>query len=91
MVFLEPTLSDLDYLNLMSANRSQITLGALLEISNAFAYLGIALLMFPIFRKRCESVALPNLGYLMLLNEVFLGLRLIVKGFNQLAEIKAQS
>jgi hypothetical protein len=29
------------------------------------------------------AVSLPNLGVLMLLNELFLGVWLIVKGFNQ--------
>lgn len=62
VVFLEPTLSDPDYLNLVSTNRSQVVIGALLEILNAFAYLGIAVLMFPIFRKRYESVALAYVG-----------------------------
>jgi hypothetical protein len=62
VVFLEPALNDPDYLSLLSSNRSQVVVGALLEISNAFAYLGIAVLMFPIFRKRYESLALAYVG-----------------------------
>ena len=62
VVFLEPALGEADYLSQLSTNRSQVVLGALLEISNAFAYLGIAVLMFPIFRKRYESLALGYLG-----------------------------
>jgi hypothetical protein len=57
-VFVEPLLSDPEYLSLISENRSQVVLGALLEITNAVAYIGIAVLVFPIFRQRFKSMAL---------------------------------
>ena len=60
---IEPLLGAPDYLSLVSANRSQILLGVLLEITNAIAYLGIAVLMFPIFRQRFESLALGYVGF----------------------------
>jgi hypothetical protein len=66
IVFLEPILSASDYLAQVSAGRGQVVLGALLELSNAFAYLGIGVLMFPIFKKRFESLALAYVGFRVL-------------------------
>jgi len=48
--FIEPILGTPDYLVLVSANRTQVVLGVLLEIINGIAYMGIAVLMFPILR-----------------------------------------
>jgi hypothetical protein len=62
VVFLEPVLSAPDYLTLVSANRAKVVLGALLEILNAFAYLGIAVYMFPVLKGRFESLALGYIG-----------------------------
>jgi hypothetical protein len=63
MVFVEPILGAPDYLRLVSANRAQVVLGALLELFNAVAYIGIAVLMFPILRQRFESMALGYVGF----------------------------
>jgi hypothetical protein len=57
-VFVEPILGDPEYLTLASENSSQVTLGALLEISNGVAYLGIGVLMFSILGRRFRSMAL---------------------------------
>ncbi|KAA3646744.1 MAG: DUF4386 domain-containing protein [Chloroflexi bacterium] len=57
-LFVEPVLTAPDYLTLSSANRNQVVLGALLEIVNGVAYIGIAVLVFSILRKRFESLAL---------------------------------
>ena len=57
-VFVEPILGAPDYLTLASANKAQVVLGALLEIVNGIAYVGIAVLVFPILRVRFESMAL---------------------------------
>ena len=57
-VFVEPILGAPDYLTLASANRTRVVLGALLELVNGVAYLGIAVLVFPILRQRFESMAL---------------------------------
>jgi hypothetical protein len=56
--FVEPVLGAADYLTLASAKSTQVILGALLEIVNGVAYVGIAVLVFPILRKRFESMAL---------------------------------
>ena len=57
-VFVEPILGAPDYLTLASANRTRVALGALLELANGVAYVGIAVLVFPILRQRFESMAL---------------------------------
>ena len=62
-VFVEPLLSAPDYLTLVSANRTQVVLGALLELINGVAYVGIAVLMFPILKQRFESMALGYVGF----------------------------
>ena len=63
MVILEPYLSAADYLVQVSANSTQVILGALLEIINGVAYIGIAVLMFPILRQRFESMALGYVAF----------------------------
>jgi hypothetical protein len=50
--FIESTLGAPDYLTLASANRAQVVLGVLLELANGVAYVGIAVLMFPILSTR---------------------------------------
>jgi hypothetical protein len=40
-----------------------VVVGALLELLNAFAYLGIALFMFPVFKGRYETLALGYLAF----------------------------
>jgi hypothetical protein len=63
VVFIEPILSAADYLTLVSANRTQVILGVLLELINGVAYLGIAVLMFPVLKQRFESMALGYVGF----------------------------
>ena len=58
VIFLEPLIGAPDYLAIVADNRASIVLGSLLEIVNAFAYLGIAVFMFPILKRRFESLAL---------------------------------
>lgn len=57
-VFVEPIIAAPDYLTLVSANKTQIVLGTLLEIVNGIAYIGIAVLVFPILRSHFKSMAL---------------------------------
>jgi hypothetical protein len=63
---LDPILSAPEYLSIISAKRSQVIIGVLLEIINAIAYVSIALLMFPILRKRFQSMALGFVGFRLL-------------------------
>jgi hypothetical protein len=62
-VLIESILGAPDYLILVSANRTQVLLGVLLEIINGIAYVGIAVLMFPILKQRFESIALGYVGF----------------------------
>ena len=63
VAFIEPVLGAPDYLTLASESRAQVVLGVLLELTNALAYIGIAVLVYPILRKRFPSLAL---GYVAL-------------------------
>jgi hypothetical protein len=63
VVFIEPILSAADYLILVSANRTRVVSGVLLELINGVAYLGIGVLMFPILKQRFESMALGYVGF----------------------------
>lgn len=62
-VFVESILSAPEYLTLVSANRSQVIVGVLLELTNGVAYLGIAMLMFPLLKRRFEGLALGYVAF----------------------------
>jgi len=62
-IILEPLLGAPDYLNLVSANRTQVILGALLEILNGMAYIGIAALIYPLLKLRFGSLAISYFGF----------------------------
>jgi len=66
VIFLEPILSAPDALGMAASHPTEIVLGALLELVNAFAYLGIAVVAFPILRRRYESLALAYFGFRLL-------------------------
>ena len=63
VVLVEAILGAPNYLTLASGNRPQIVLGVLFEWINAIAFVGIAVLMFPILRRRFESLALAYVGF----------------------------
>ena len=63
---LDPILSAPEYLSIISSKRPQVIIGVLLEITNAVAYVSIALMMFPILRNRYESMALGFVGFRLL-------------------------
>jgi hypothetical protein len=63
IMMVESILGSPDYLSLISASRAQIALGVLLSFANGLAYVGIAVLMFPILRPRFESLALAYAGF----------------------------
>jgi len=63
VLILEPILGSTETLAIVSAKRTQVILGVLLELINAVAYVGIALIMYPILRKRFESMALGFVGF----------------------------
>ena len=63
IVMVESILGSPDYLNLMSTSRAQVVLGVLLSFANGLAYVGIAVLLFPILKPRFESLALAYVGF----------------------------
>jgi hypothetical protein len=62
-IWLESILGAPDYLLTVSANETQVIIGVLLELANCVAVVGIAVMVFPIFRRTDEALAL---GYVAL-------------------------
>jgi hypothetical protein len=62
VVFTSPILNDLDFLMKVSANQNQIVIGALFVLTMGFALAMIPVMMFPIFKKHNEALAL---GYVV--------------------------
>ncbi len=56
--WLESILNAPDYLISVSANETQVITGVLLELINGLAVVGIAVAMFPLFKKYSEALAL---------------------------------
>ncbi|MBX3001688.1 MAG: DUF4386 domain-containing protein [Caldilineaceae bacterium] len=63
IVLVESILGAPDSLSLISVSRAQVVLGVLLGFVNGLAYVGIAVLLFPILRERFESLALAYVGF----------------------------
>ena len=63
IVMVEAILGSPDHLSLISASRAQVVLGVLLSFANGLAYVGIAVLLFPILKPRFESLALAYVGF----------------------------
>lgn len=61
-VFLEPILADPNYLENFSANENQVVLGALLDLTGAGAFVGLAVVIFPLLKKYHERIAI---GYIV--------------------------
>jgi len=62
IVLIESILGAPDYLTQVSAQKTQLIIGVLLEFINGIAFVGIAVLMFPIFKTRFEALALGYVG-----------------------------
>ena len=60
---LESILSDPDFLTNVSENETQVRLGVLLELINGIAVVCIAVMMFPIFKKYSEALALGYVSF----------------------------
>ena len=58
VVFTGPVLDDPDYLIKISANENQIIIGALLVLIMGFALAMVPVVLFPIFKKYNEALAL---------------------------------
>jgi len=62
-VFLGPFLDDPDYLTNAAANESQIIIGALLVLVMGFPLAMVPVMLFPIFRKHNEVLALGSVVF----------------------------
>jgi len=56
------SISDPDYLATVSANENQVLIGVLLALTMTASVVGISIMMFPIFKKHSESLALGYVG-----------------------------
>ena len=62
VVLLEPVLSAPDYLTEVSLNKVRVAIGALLELTNHIAVVGIAVVIYPVLRPFSERLAV---GYVV--------------------------
>jgi len=62
-IWLESILNAPDYLITVSANETQVIIGVLLELINGVAVVGIAVMMFPLFKKHDEALALGYVAF----------------------------
>ena len=56
-VLIDSILNAPDYLTIIAASKMKVIIGVLLELINGIAYIGIAILVFPILKHRNESLA----------------------------------
>jgi hypothetical protein len=63
VVFSGSILDAPDYLIKVSANESQVIIGALFVLIMAFACTGIAIWLYPVIRKHNEALALGSVGF----------------------------
>ncbi len=59
----KPMLDAPDYLIKISANESQVLIGALLELFSAFAVANIVIWLYPILKRHHEALALGSVGF----------------------------
>jgi hypothetical protein len=62
-IWLESILNAPDYLMNVSVNKTQVIMGVLLELINGIAVVGNAVMMFPIFKKYNEALALGYVAF----------------------------
>lgn len=60
---LESSLNAPDFLMSFAANTNQVSLGVLLELINAIAVIGIAIMMFPILKNFNERIAIGYVSF----------------------------
>lgn len=61
--YLEPILTDPDYLVSVSANQNQVLIGMLLELVNSVAVIGISIVMYPTLKKHNKTLAYGYIGF----------------------------
>lgn len=85
-VLIESVLDAPDYLHTLSADRSKLTIGVLLELIDAIVVIGVTLiLIWSLLELAGVNISFGLLfGLVIILNEIFLGIWLILKGFSSL-------
>lgn len=74
VAFVQPILSAPDYLTKISANESQVLLGALLLLIGAVSAAGIAIALYPVVRKHNEGLALGSVGFRLIEGGLYVGI-----------------
>ena len=69
--FAESNLNDPDYLTSLNENETLVIIGALLELIMAVTVAGIAITIYPVFKKHNEALALGYVGARMLEGVLF--------------------
>jgi hypothetical protein len=72
--FVQPILSAPDPLTGISANETQVLLGALLLLVGAVSASGIAIALYPVLRKHGEGLALGSVGFRLIEGALYLGI-----------------
>ncbi|TLX78373.1 DUF4386 domain-containing protein [Labilibacter sediminis] len=62
-LLIDPILNSPNYLNEISESKNKLLIGVFLELINGVAYLGIAVLVYPIIKKFNESLAILYVGF----------------------------
>ncbi len=74
VAFVQPILSAPDYLTRISANETQVLLGAIFLFIGAAAAAGIALALYPVLRKHNEGLALASVGFRLIEAALYVGI-----------------
>lgn len=62
-IWLETMLSAPDSLSTIAGNESQVVMGVLIELINCVAVIGIAMLLYPVFKQLNEALAIGYVGF----------------------------
>lgn len=62
-IWLETILTAPDSLTTIAGNESQVVMGVLIELINCLAVIGIAMLLYPIFKQLNETLAIGYVGF----------------------------
>ncbi len=91
LVFVTPILSDPVDLSKVSANESQVLLGALFLFIGAAAAAGIALALYPVLRTHGEGLALGSVGFRLIEGVLYLGIVVCLLSLATLSQESAKA
>jgi hypothetical protein len=67
-VFVKPILDDPNYLIRLAENKNLVMMGGIFELIMAFACAAIAIVLYPLLKKRNEALALGSVGFRIIEN-----------------------